>query len=142
MSYTVKKLDHEPIIHYKLGADYSIVAESAAAEAEVIALVAAQVEPVYVIFDFSQVKLGLEDVVQGSNMLVSGVGAKRHAGEKTQGIFDQPNMRQMIMVTDSRLIQMAAKGMNSPIFGNQNIVVCATPEEALAYARSQVGQYQ
>ena len=141
MTYSVEKLDGVPIVHYKLGEDYNIVRDSAPAQAAVLEAVESQTEPVFVIFDFTDVNLGLEDVIQGANMLVSGVDRVQPDAPKSVPIFEQPNTIQVIMVTSSKLIRLAARGMNSPVFGNQDVHLAHTLEEAMDYVRSSLGEH-
>ena len=141
MSYSVEKLEGVPVVHYKLGEDYDIVRDSTPAQSAVAEAVEAQAEPVYVIFDFTEVNLGLDDVIQGANMLVSGVDRVQPDAPEAVPIFDQPNTIQVIMVTSSKLIRLAARGMNSPVFGNQDVHLSHTLEEALEYVRSSLVEH-
>ncbi len=49
-----------------------------------------------------------------------------------------PNLRQVLLVTQDNLTRIAAKGMNSELFGNMNIAVFTTLDDALAHARSEL----
>ncbi len=46
-----------------------------------------------------------------------------------------PLVKEVVVVTNSTLAAMAARGMNSPIFGHIKTRTCKTLEEALEYAR-------
>jgi hypothetical protein len=84
-------------------------------------------EPIYFIYDLSDVKFELSDVV---------VGANRGAGSPA-GSLRHPNVKEVIAVTKSKLINLAARGLKSAVFGNVPVSIFETRDEALAYARTQ-----
>lgn len=77
-------------------------------------------QPVGVIFDMTRSKLGIEDVISAANSARREDAAVKH-----------PNVSKMVVVAHNKLIQTAAKGMNSLTFGNMNMDVVATREEAI-----------
>jgi hypothetical protein len=50
-------------------------------------------------------------------------------------LFKHPNIREALLVTQSPVASLAAKGLNSPIFGNARLTIFKTLKEALEYAR-------
>ena len=59
-------------------------------------------------------------------MLVRGEGS----------LFHHPNIRQVIFVSDSTMLQVAAKEMDSAPFGNVTVAVFDNIEEALQHVHS------
>jgi hypothetical protein len=135
MSYSSHQLPGEPILIVTLYADFDLATEGAIIEAERIALLEAAQEPLYVILDLSQIELSLDDIVKGSNMLVRGVSLAPRSEQNGISIFNHANLRQLIFVSGSRVIKLAASGMNYPVFGGQDVVVFASVEEALEHCR-------
>jgi hypothetical protein len=82
-------------------------------------------EPVYFINDTSAVDFDLATVIEGSNLVARGENP----------IFHHPNIRSVIYVTQSDLGALAAKGMDSNAFGNVDVKIFRTLDEALAYVR-------
>ena len=83
--------------------------------------------PLFNILDLTQARLALSDVIDGANMGSRG----------SQPIWKDRRIRQTLLITTSRVIEMAAAGMNSPAFGNINVRVFATFEDALKFVREQ-----
>ncbi len=134
MSYTIRILPDEPIVIETLHSDFNLATEGGAAEAEMTALLESLQAPVYVIFDLHETSFGLDDLIAGANMLTRGVNDT--APRRGKPFFSHPNVRQLVMVSASPVIQLAAKGMNSPIFGHRDIKVVSTQEQALDYCRA------
>ena len=65
----------------------------------------------------------LDDIVAGVNNLSRGESA----------LWKHPNIKELIFVTTNTNIQMAAKGLNSLMFGNIQAEIFETREEALEY---------
>ncbi len=51
-------------------------------------------------------------------------------------IFHHPNVGRLIFVTQSELVELGAKTLDSPIYGNLSIPVFSTLDQAMHYARS------
>lgn len=85
-------------------------------------------EPIYFVFDLSDVKFDLTDVI---------VGANRGAGNPT-GSLRHPKVKEVVAVTKSGLIKLAARGLKSAVFGEVPVSVFETRDQALAYTRDQI----
>jgi len=83
--------------------------------------------PLFNVLDLSQARLALSDVIDGANM----------GSRSSEPIWKDPRIRQTLLVTTSRVIEMAAAGMNSPAFGNLNVGVFPTLDDALQFVREQ-----
>jgi hypothetical protein len=135
MSYSSHQLSGEPILLVTLYADFDLATEAAGIEAERIALLEAAQEPLHVILDVSQVELSLDDIIKASNMLVRGASLAPSSEQNGYSLFSHANLRQFIVVSNNRMVHMAAKGMNHPVFGSQNVAAFTSVEEALAHCR-------
>lgn len=124
--YTIEKLPDEPIIIQTIRSDSS-VAEVPDSMGSMRQLLEAGETPLFVIYDVSQASFGLQDILSGSN----------EASRSERPLLKHPNIRETLVVSTSDLVKMAARGMNSPIFGNIALKVFDTLEEALAYCRQQ-----
>jgi hypothetical protein len=126
-TYQIEKLPGEPILVCTLSDAWSVSNELSATIDQLIEHLDAADEPLYYINDVSSgMKVDLKDVILAANQAARGSNA----------VFHHPNFREVLLVTDSRLIDLAARGLDSEIFGNVPVSVFGTFEEALAYARA------
>ena len=84
--------------------------------------------PVYLIIDCTDLNFSFNDVM---TMIKDGV-----LGEHT--IVNHPMNKGISLITDKRFYQMAAKGLNTASFGNLQIEIFKTVDEAIAWVREQV----
>jgi len=129
MPFTTVKLENEPIIVHTMLEGYSVAQEGAAGTDSINRLLDAQSEPVYLILNPGSLQIGVDDVVSGASLAARGGSAFAH----------HPNVRETIVVSTSGLIKLAAKGLDSEIFGHVAIRAFGTMDEALAYCRQQAG---
>lgn len=129
--YTIEKLPDEPIIIQTIRSDSS-VGEAPDSMNTMRELLEAGDTPLFVIYDVSQASFGMQDIVSGSN----------EASRSERPLLKHPNIRETLVVSTSELVKLAARGMNSPIFGNIALKVFGTLEEALTYCRQQASEGQ
>jgi len=129
MSYTIEKMPDEPIIFVKTGADFSVSAEIDPLNTELIALFDAAAEPLYYIVDVREISLSVTDAIYAATAVA----------RTDNAVFRHPNLAHAIIVTESSLAKMSARGLDSEVFGHLKVTVVQTPEEAFAYVRSQTG---
>jgi hypothetical protein len=124
--YTIEKLPDEPIIIQTIRSDSSAteVPDSMSTMRE---LLESADTALFVIYDVSHASFGVQDILSGSN----------EASRSERPLLKHPNIRETLVVSTSDLVKMAARGMNSPIFGNIALKVFDTLEEALTYCRHQ-----
>ncbi len=130
--YSIEKLQGEPIIISQLTG--SITFDDRAPDPESTRqtqeLMDGQEEPFYYIFDMGDMKLDLNNLIAAAN---------RGAGN--EGLtLRHPMIKEVLVVTQSKLINLAAKGLNSTAFGNVPTSVFGTVEEALEYARARIAE--
>jgi hypothetical protein len=126
MSFTLEIFPDEPILYSSFHHDFDFASEMPELAAQCNAALDASPEPLYLISNALEYQFSVSDLITGANMATR--------GEKPP--FFHPNVRKVIWVTNSKLLELGAKGINSPTFGNLEIEVFHTLEEALAYCRS------
>lgn len=124
-TYTTERLPGEPIVISHNTADWKIGTHLPEASEAAIAMLEAANEPCYYISDMSLVSMSLDDVIKAAN----------HAARGGSDILHHPLMKQFLLVTNSRLVELAGKGLEHDVFGNVNIRVFTSLEDALTYAR-------
>jgi len=122
VSFTVEKLPNHPVVVQTLGKDFSHAAEGIRGMEQATHLLDQQSHPVFFIWNLSDVSLSLDDIIAGAGLAT-----------KQAKFFQHPNIREAIVITKSRMLELASKGMDSPIFGNIKMRIFKTLDEALAY---------
>jgi hypothetical protein len=130
MSHILEKVPDKPIVVLTLQEDFDFARENLEIYAEMMTLIESDHEPVVFIGNMLNVALNLNTLVSGTNFATRGIGA----------LFHHPGVRQIVFVTASKLVDLAAAGLNSPVFGNVHVEVFPTLETALAYAAEQVSE--
>lgn len=122
MAFTIRLHPDRPILSNTLGEKLE-PGDLEAMTIQTTAQLDALDRKVYFLIDMSQTRMGFEDVMAGASAGARGLNPPLH----------HPNVIQPIMVTNDKLVRMAAQGINSPLFGHVNMLVVSTLEEALAY---------
>jgi hypothetical protein len=125
-AFEVETLPGEPIMVCTLFETWSVADDMLASIDQVMEHLDAADEPLYYISNISGLRLGLQDMILATNQAARGSSA----------FFHHPNFRELLVVTDAKLFELAAKGLDSEIFGNVPVAVFGTLEEALEYARN------
>ncbi len=126
MSYTLEYRKDSSAVLMVLHADYDYATEMTKSTQEAMKLLDGLAKPAYYISDMSAVRFTLEQTIEGTNAAARGDNPLLH----------HRNIKQALMVVGDALQQMAVKGLTSETFGNTNIRIFATLQEALAYARA------
>lgn len=91
-------------------------------------MLSAQQEPVFYILDLSRLRtISMEGVMKSAEA----------ASQSPNSNLRHPMNRCNIMVSKESIIQLAAKGMSSPKFGNIEIKLFETLDEALEYVKNE-----
>lgn len=128
MNYKIDVLPGEPIILYTMLEQYTLSQDMPNADTETQAILNGSSEPMFLIVDVTRLSLSLNDVIQGATQAARG----------EQPLFHHPNVREVVVVATSGIAKLASKGLNTATFGNVNISVSGTVDEALAYVRSRM----
>lgn len=123
MSHTIEKLPERPIVVVSYHADYDLAAEGADTVNGLRAVLEAQSEPIYLVYNTLEMAISLDDLIAGTDMIVRGDAP----------VIKDPHVREAILITTSDLFKLAARGVSNPIFGNISVKVFSTLEEGLAY---------
>src|SRR5579862_1928165 len=105
MSFTTEKLPDKPVVLQTLGKDYSHAAEGVQVVDQATHLLDQQSQPVFFIWNLADAPLNPDDIIGGATMVT-----------KQVKFFKHPNIRQAMIISNSRMLELAAKGLNSPIF--------------------------
>lgn len=81
--------------------------------------------PLYHIVDTRNLRMTFNDIINSIQIGIKG-------GKAT---LKHPNLRQLIVISQSKAIAMATKGLNNVTFGNINTLVFESLEDALSYVR-------
>ena len=123
MSFNIEIFPDAPIMLCTFHHDFDTGKELPALTDECYAVLDAASEPLHFITDSLAYSFSVDDVIDA-------VGAATY-GHKAPFIHE--NVREVIWVTESKLLELAARGMNTSAFGNIEVKVFSTMEEALAH---------
>ncbi|HEX3050440.1 MAG TPA: hypothetical protein VHP83_07285 [Aggregatilineaceae bacterium] len=126
MSHSLRSYLHEHILVITLNADFCRRDELIQIGFEALRRLNAAVGELTLIFDLVAAPLDYTALFHLVNF-----GAR---GDTP--IFHHPNVGRLIFVTQSELIELGAKTLDSPIYGNLSIPVFPTLDQAMHYARS------
>jgi hypothetical protein len=126
MSSEFQQLPNEPIVIVTLHKGYDLRAELPVTLPGYLKFLDAAPNPVFWIVDARDSNMTLEDVQQGASLVARG----------THPLYLHPKIRQVIYITSSQLLRMAAVGMQSDIFGKVNIKLFDNLDEALQFVRA------
>ena len=83
-------------------------------------------EPCYYITAVGNGRWPLEELIRGANT----------ASRGTRALLHHPMMKELVVVTESKVIEVFVKGLRHDVFGNVKVQAFLTKDEALVYARS------
>ena len=129
-SFHVELLPGEPILLFEVTEEYATARDWPEGDAATRQFLDQAREPLYHLIDLTEASFTLDDIVVGVNKLSRGTAA----------LWKHPNILDLIFVTDDATIQMAAKGLDSLMFGNIEAKIFETREEALEYIRVKIGE--
>lgn len=125
--YHLEKLPDEPIVISVLHEDWDIESELSQIITELTAVFDTASQPLYFISDIVEISVDMQGMIAAANLVTRGDGA----------LFQHPNLKVVLVVTQNKMLELAAKGVNSEVFGFAPTQVFTNREETLAYARSQ-----
>lgn len=125
MPSTYKKLTDEPIVIVTLPDDYNLAAELPQVMPKYMQELASFQEPVFWIVDAQVAPFSIDDIITGAELVAKG----QHP------LYKHPNIRQVIYVTTSQMLKLAAAGMSSEQFGKIAIKLFDNLDDALKFAR-------
>lgn len=126
MFYDLQRLPHLPVIIGSWFEGFTFPAEGEQFMQELYAQFDALPAPVFYILDLSQ----LHTITFDGLVKAASSGAR-----EANSPLHHPMNRGTIIVTDKAIIQTAAKGLNSAPFGNVDVKLVESLDEALNYVR-------
>lgn len=125
MPTVFKKLENEPIVIVTLPTEYNLAVELPKLMPKYISLLNAATEPVYWIVDARDSSLKVDEIILGASLVARG----------EHPLYHHPNIREVIYVTSSRIMKLAAEGLKGDAFGHVNIKLFDDLDQALEYIR-------
>jgi hypothetical protein len=110
-----------PIYISTVPKEFTMAEDWAPSEAKLREVLNAYPEPLFYIADTRELKLSLDDLIAIANIAARG----------EDPLWRHPKIRGVYIISELRIVEMAAKGLNSPMFGNTSIKVFDTVEKAL-----------
>lgn len=129
MSYHLEKLTNEPIVLNVLHADCRLSVEGRAILAELLPLLEAQRDPVYLILDSSAMAFDVTEILQGTALVA-----------RYYEVFKHPQVRELISVIEKPFLKAAAEALSNPRFGGVKVHIVPSLDAGLAYARTQIAE--
>lgn len=128
MGYTMELLDDQQILLYTTLESYNPERDLLRAIAETREILDSVIEPVYGINDYRKLKLSLDDLIQGAAALTQG----------DDPLWKHPNLKKLIMIISDTdvVLRLTAEGLGHDVFGNINIEVVTSLEEAFELCHS------
>ena len=124
--FTLTLMDNLPVMIAVLEKDFVIAEDWAPGEAEMRQVLDSREEPLFFISDFRELKLNLDDVIAGANI-----------GSRGQDpIWQHPKIRGVYLISNLKIVELAVKGLSSPVFGYPKVKAFNTVEKALEDIRS------
>ncbi|MBN1430310.1 MAG: hypothetical protein JXB07_18210 [Anaerolineae bacterium] len=114
-------MEDPPVYISTIPKGFNMSEDWAPSEAKLRETLDAHPEPLFYISDTREFRLSLDDLIAIANIATRG----------QDPLWRHPKIRGVYIVSDLQLVEMAAKGLNNPIFGNTNIKVFDTVEKAL-----------
>ncbi len=125
MSYVLEQFPEEFVILVTCGQDFHLAQELDSMVADILHRSTAGSRSSYLIIDMRGVSFGFDSVIATAN----------RARSDKDSVFHHPTIEQVIFVTDSRLMELSARGLNTEMFGHISVPVFHSVEEARGYVR-------
>jgi len=125
---SIEQVPGEPIIILDLAEDFDFGADMDEGNQVAVQFLNSLPQPIFWVVDFR----ALERAGFTPNM-----DQLLFASSKVMDVWRHPKVRQVLWVTSSSVLQLAAPGFETEVFGNLSVRTFGTLDEALAYARSQ-----
>ena len=119
---TIEVLSTHPVLLNVVLPSYNIATDWADGDQDMKRILDTHPEPLFLISDIREMRMSLDDMISAASMGSRGDTPAWH----------HPRMRGLYFVSTSKIVRMAAAGLNNPAFGNVRAKVFGTVEEALA----------
>lgn len=127
-TYILQRLRDLPAILHISNPEWTPSRDMAGELVEFREMLDRETKPVFVIGDLSESRLSLSEAALSVHM----------AAADGNAVLRHPHLRELLMVTTQKIVEMAALGLNAAAFGYVPVRVFAALPDALAYVREQV----
>jgi hypothetical protein len=124
--YSLEKLADQPVILWIASDTWDMSRDLPVVTEQIQQMLNETTEALFILIDTTQTHVTLSDVIYAAN----------YTARLGTPILKHPKMREFLMVTNMRVVELAIKGLNSETFGNINGRTFPTREEAFAYVQS------
>jgi hypothetical protein len=118
---TITILDTHPVVLTTIQEGYNIAIDWPEGQPEVRKILDTHPSPLFIINDIRALKLSVDQLIMAAN----------HGGRGEDPLWRHPNALGVYFITTSKAIEIAAAGMHSAAFGNIDVRVFHTVEDAL-----------
>lgn len=121
-----KKLPDEPVVVVTLPKEYDLAAEMPKLMPMYLNFLDTTPTPVYWIVDARNSSLKVEEIIIGASLVARG----------EHPLYRHKNIRQVIYITSSEIMKLAAEGLKSEAFGRISIKIFDSLDTALKFTRA------
>lgn len=125
MGYILERLTDMPALMLSYEEGFVFADEMEALNNKIFDLLEAEASPIYLIIDSENLKLSFNDIMAGI----------QQATRSSKPSFNHKNVKQLIVITQSRTFSAVVKGLNTVSFGNVNATVFESLDAALSHVR-------
>jgi hypothetical protein len=112
------------------GEEFQISSELGLLIDKIIDLAETQSDVINLIVDMRNASIGLDDVILAAN----------HGRRNERSVFRHPQIKRVVYVSNSKLVELGAKGLSNPVFGNLTVRVAGSVEDGLALLKQEAQQ--
>lgn len=127
MPFSIDKVPDAPIVILVHESNHAMSEMGDVIDALAAAL-DAQPVPIFLVIDIRGLTMGLDDMTSAATTATRGPGALLH----------HPNVRENLLISKAGLIKLGAQGLRSATFGQVNVRVFDTTEQALEYCYERI----
>jgi hypothetical protein len=124
LHWTFEKLPDQPIAIQAFSKDYNYAKDGTVSTDQMSEFLDRQSQPVIYIVNILEASFSLDDLIGGINVAA-----------RQRKLFQHPNLRETVVVTQDLATELALKGMSAPIFGGTKIRTFKTFDQAMEYAQ-------
>ncbi|MCA9895010.1 MAG: hypothetical protein KC615_18620 [Anaerolineae bacterium] len=124
-NFSIEMLDDLPVILTTYFEDYGGSDDVVAFSKQLIPMFDRATEKLYHLIDMRRATLSFNDIMTSTDYCI----------KRPEGFANHPNFQAFALITERKMFQSIAKGLGTATFGNLNVPVVPTVEEALAWVR-------
>lgn len=128
--YFTERLPDLPVLLSVIGKGWTEDRDLISAMLDMERLLNEAEQPLFLITELDGIQVTLDHIVIGANAAAQG----------ERSLLHHPQVREVIVVTESPVIKHAAEGLRSDAFGNIPVRTYPSIKEAIDYVREQVGR--